>query len=671
MKGGFLNILIVISTICYSQVNDSIKNILAGKKNDLQKIQKLNALCETYWLTGNYKDANVIVTKLFSLEDNELKASPANQDILKEQANTYNNLAIIYRFQGNYSASLDNHLKALNIREAINDVRGIARSNLGLGTIYEFMGKYETALSYKLKAKKLFEQAKDTAFVAYTCNHIAGIYFEMGNIKEAEKYNSVALILFINQSNSTGMSDEFTLAGTIFESQKKYTDAISNYKGSLQSSNIFGLKDRTISSNIDLGRIYIKMNKLGLANNYLNNALSLSKQTGSKLHMSEIHELFYKRDSALQDFRSAFINYQLYGRYKDSLINQRSTEEIAKLQLNFENEKIEQFKKLEEEKKEGERKQKQKQQKIVLYSVSAVLLLMLVFSVFIFRSYRQKQKVNNDLLVKNDIIEKQKHLVEKKQTEILDSINYAKRIQYSLLASDKLLKDNLPKHFLFFKPKDVVSGDFYWGSHIVTSSGVGNFILATADSTGHGVPGAIMSMLNISCLNEAINADKLTQPADILNATRKKIIDHLSNDGSAEGGKDGMDCSLVCFDFAGRKLIYSAANNPVWVIRNKTFINLPSDRMPIGKHDKDSIPFTQNEVELEKGDMVYTLTDGFPDQFGGPKGKKFKYKQLEELLVSISHEPLEYQKQKLTTVFENWKGDLEQVDDVCIIGVRI
>lgn len=291
-------------------------------------------------------------------------------------------------------------------------------------------------------------------------------------------------------------------------------------------------------------------------------------------------------------------------------------------------------------------------------------LAYIIGSIFGFLLFERSRKLRKK-------VESQKDIIEKSKKEILDSINYAKRIQYSLLASDSLLNENLPNHFLFFKPKDVVSGDFYWGYKVVSSSAVENFILATADSTGHGVPGAIMSMLNISCLNESINADKLTQPADILNATRKKIIEHLSNDGSAEGGKDGMDCSLVSFDFENKKLIYAAANNPVWIIRDKTFIALAADRMPVGKHDKDSVPFTQHEFDLQSGDMVYTLTDGFPDQFGGPRGKKFMYKQLENLLISISHESMEIQKQKLEDVFENWKGDLEQVDDVCVIGVKI
>ena len=310
-------------------------------------------------------------------------------------------------------------------------------------------------------------------------------------------------------------------------------------------------------------------------------------------------------------------------------------------------------------------------QKTILYLAAFLVLIIATALIVAYKGNKNKQRANALLSKQKLEIEHQRELVEEKQKEILDSINYAKRIQYSLLASNKLLSDNLPNHFLFFKPKDVVSGDFYWGYKVVSSSAVENFILVTADSTGHGVPGAIMSMLNISCLNEAINADKLSQPADILNATRKKIIEHLLNDGSADGGKDGMDCSLISFDFKNKKLLYAAANNPVWIIRDKTLIALEANRMPIGKHDKDSIPFTQHEFDLQPGDMVYTLTDGFPDQFGGPKGKKFMYKQLENLLISISHESMEIQKQKLEAVFKNWKGDLEQVDDVCVIGVRI
>ncbi|HEX7414281.1 MAG TPA: PP2C family protein-serine/threonine phosphatase, partial [Bacteroidia bacterium] len=218
---------------------------------------------------------------------------------------------------------------------------------------------------------------------------------------------------------------------------------------------------------------------------------------------------------------------------------------------------------------------------------------------------------------------------------------------------------------VLFKPKDIVSGDFYWASKLNN----GNFALATADSTGHGVPGAIMSLLNVTSLEKAI--ENYTQPADILNATRKIIIERLKKDGSAEGGKDGMDASLTVYDFTNNKLFVAAANNPVWIVRGTETIEIKPDKMPVGKHDKQATSFSQQEIALQSGDVVYTLTDGFPDQFGGEKGKKFMSKNLRELLFANAHLPMQEQKELLDKIFTDWVGNLEQVDDVTLIGVRI
>jgi ligand-binding sensor domain-containing protein/serine phosphatase RsbU (regulator of sigma subunit) len=258
-------------------------------------------------------------------------------------------------------------------------------------------------------------------------------------------------------------------------------------------------------------------------------------------------------------------------------------------------------------------------------------------------------------------------VVEKKHKEITDSINYAERIQRSLLASKELLDANLKEYFVFFQPKDIVSGDFYWASKLHNNQ----FALVTADSTGHGVPGAIMSILNISCLEKAVEAQKLIQPSEILNHTRIKIIETLKKDGSIDGGKEGMDCSLVCFDFKNYKLTYAIANSSVWIVRNKQIIVFARDKMPVGKHDKDTIPFAQHTFEIQKGDLVYTLTDGFVDQFGGPDGKKLMSSRLKELLISISHLSMQEQKEKLSFTLNTWKGNLDQVDDITVIGVKI
>lgn len=265
-----------------------------------------------------------------------------------------------------------------------------------------------------------------------------------------------------------------------------------------------------------------------------------------------------------------------------------------------------------------------------------------------------------------EVVEQRK-LIEEKHKEITDSINYAKHIQRSLLPCSNLLKENLKEYFVFFQPKDIVSGDFYWAGKLSND----HFALLTGDSTGHGVPGAILSILNISCLEKAIESGKLTEPGEILNHTRSNIIETLKRDRSGGGGRDGMDCSLIVIDFNENKLTYSAANNPIWIVRDKKLLEFAPDSMPVGKHENVNIQFEQHSINLQKGDVIYTMTDGMSDQFGGPKGKKFMKKRLRALLISISDQSMKKQKKAIMTCFKNWKADLEQVDDVTIVGVRI
>ena len=338
---------------------------------------------------------------------------------------------------------------------------------------------------------------------------------------------------------------------------------------------------------------------------------------------------------------------------------------MARTEINYEYEKKELKAKVEQEKKDAIANEEKQKQKIILWSVLGGLLLVVVFAIVMVQRFRITQQQKKLIETQKKITDEQKHQIEEKHKEITDSINYAERIQRSFLATKELLDENLNDYFVFFQPKDVVSGDFYWASKMHN----GQFILATADSTGHGVPGAIMSLLNITSLEKAI--EQHAEPALVLNATRKTIIERLKKDGSAEGGKDGMDCSLVSFDFKNNTLTYAAANNPLWIVRGQELLEFSPDKMPVGKHDKDGIAFTQHSITLQKNDVVYALTDGLPDQFGGPKGKKFMYKRLKELLISITYLPMAEQKDKLALALNEWKGDLEQVDDICVIGVKI
>ena len=276
------------------------------------------------------------------------------------------------------------------------------------------------------------------------------------------------------------------------------------------------------------------------------------------------------------------------------------------------------------------------------------------------------ENATKEIRNQKEAVEKQKDIIEEVHREITDSINYAERIQRSFLATEELLNENLNEYFVFFKPKEAVSGDFYWAGKLNN----GNFAIVNADSTGHGVPGAIMSILNISSIEKAVEKG-ISDPAEIFNDTRTTIIERLKKDGSPEGGKDGMDASLISLDKGHNKLKYVAAHNPIWIVRNEELIEIKGEKMPVGKHDMDQQPFSGGEFELQKGDIVYTMTDGYQDQFGGEKGKKFKVKALKNLILQNAKLSMQTQKDILNKTFDEWKNSLEQVDDVCLIGIKI
>lgn len=307
----------------------------------------------------------------------------------------------------------------------------------------------------------------------------------------------------------------------------------------------------------------------------------------------------------------------------------------------------------------------------LLMAVSLTSIIILIFKV------RNRQLLQRQEMLERTVEERtrelsvQKTLIEEKQKEILDSINYARRIQYALLAHADFLKQHLQQHFIFFKPKDIVSGDFYWATLVKTPERE-RFYLAVCDSTGHGVPGAFMSLLSIGFLNEAIKEKGILEPNKVFDYVRMRLIENISK----EGQKDGFDGVLVCFERSidnletFDKITFTAANNEPILIRGGQLTALGRDRMPVGMGEREE-PFRVFDYKPLKGDLLYLYTDGFADQFGGPRGKKFKYKQLNDLLVQHAGLPLEEQNKVLNTHFESWKGVLEQIDDVCVIGIRL
>ena len=264
------------------------------------------------------------------------------------------------------------------------------------------------------------------------------------------------------------------------------------------------------------------------------------------------------------------------------------------------------------------------------------------------------------LYIKKKKLAFQKEIIEEKNRAITDSIAYAKRIQNAILPTDKIFKEALQESFIIYKPKDIVAGDFYW-----MECNNGNVLFAAADCTGHGVSGAMVSVVCNNALNRSVREHGLTEPGKILDKSREIVVQEFEK--SDEDVKDGMDIALCSLE--GNEIKYAGANNPLWIIRNGKLLEFKANKQPIGKFD-NPVPYTTHTIPLEKGDSIYIFSDGLIDQFGGDKGKKLKTKAFRELLLSIQNNSMEEQKLLIDEAFEDWKGDIEQVDDICVIGVK-
>jgi serine phosphatase RsbU (regulator of sigma subunit) len=351
--------------------------------------------------------------------------------------------------------------------------------------------------------------------------------------------------------------------------------------------------------------------------------------------------------------------------------------------LSAENKILMSEQKLQDAQKELELQSSQlKQEKTQRYALFLGIIMMMVLAFILYRSIKRKKEDNDTILL-------QKLAVEEQHQEITDSINYAKKIQSALLTNDSEWEKISADYFVYFKPRDVVSGDFFWSYHNEESD---ISVWATADCTGHGVPGAFMSMLGIGFLNEIVIENDVVKPDVILNHLREKIIKALDQNDASNQQKDGMDITLCVWDKANNEIEYAGANNSLWILRDidkiteeqksdrKTAINkekskgiieFKADKQPVGAYTEVLQPFTTNKIPIYKGDTLITFTDGFPDQFGGVKGKKFMYKPFKQLFLDNHDISLADQKKNLEESFEVWRGDLEQIDDVCVVAIKV
>lgn len=592
----------------------------------------------------------------------------------ENQTMLYNNLGNAYSSAGLKEQAIDAFKSGLELNKRNGDDLQQAMLYSNLATVYDGQNLNQEALKYSLFAYDLFVKENNLRQKAYTLNNITLYSRRIGDYKATEKYleqmrkiadelEEGSYYSMYHQSRAHYLHDVGKLREALQEAEKAVAlgDTV-NYREMHGNSLLI---KASILADLDEYENSLRTYDDGIA--VLRGVDDIRKIAGAYEGKSTVYNRMKDYKSALQYFQRAYTIY-------DSLDGDSYNSKIAT--LNSLNELDRKEKELQLSIKEKENVEaKSRQQKQFLIAAITISLLVLVLLVFSIRAYRVKKKdnellntqkreiqhKNEELHVQNVVIEKQKMLVEEKQKEILDSIHYARRIQRAMLAHQELIDKHFPGNFILFKPKDIVSGDFYWA----TEKG-NRFYLAVCDSTGHGVPGAFMSLLNISFLNEAITEKNIEEPHRVLNHVRQRLIANLSQDGA----KDGMDGVLICYDRESKKLSYAAAHNRPLLFTRGQVQECRADKMPVGMGEKKE-DFSLYEPEYSPGDVLYLYSDGFADQFGGSNGKKFKFKSLLAEIQNSSNMPLHEQGRHLEKVFENWRGQLEQVDDVLLVGLKL
>ncbi|MBU0764605.1 MAG: tetratricopeptide repeat protein [Bacteroidetes bacterium] len=671
-------------------------------------------------------------------------------DDRKGMSTSLNNIGYIYYNQGDILKALEYFHRSLHIREDIDDKEGMADCLNNIGYIYKEQEDITNALKYYYRSLEMFQQINNEQGIAYIYHNIGGVYLargdsalNSGNRERANDMFDTSLVFFqksidINESlgNKKWLAGTYNNMGLVYKYKKDLNKAMEYYNKDLKISTEIGDKEGMANSLYNLGKVALKRNDRELLKKYAVQSYTISNELGYPDDI-ECSASLMKDLAVLQgNYKKAFEYYQEEMAMRDSVRNEDNFKQTQKRQARYEYQKQKavdsvahakaiQIKNLELAKANEEKAK----QKVIIYSFICGFAVIMVFSAIIFNLFLQKKKANRIISDKNTALQQaneeitaQKEEIEAQRDEITaqrdeialhrdvilqqkeeieDSIRYAKRIQTAVLPADKYAGEILGDHFIIFRPKDVVSGDFYWATTVTTTNSryaqpcVSTIlVVAVADCTGHGVPGAFMSMLGISFLNEIVRKKENTIAAQILDMLRDSVIDALKQTGastdSATGSiKDGMDITLAVIETDTLHCRWAGANNPLWIINTHGHACLQTpqpgsppivteikpDKMPVAIHPKME-PFTNHEMQLHTGDRLYMFTDGFPDQFGGPKGKKFKYRAFKQLIadtcmIDIKEQGRQMEKTLLAWIHPGHGTRYDQVDDITVLGIKL
>ena len=664
-----------------STIVDSLKLVLQTCNEDTTKVNTLILICQNEYRSS--QDSAIF-------HGNEALKLSEKLDYQKGIAYSYKYIGMGYYVLANYWEAIKVWRLSLSSFEAINDKVGIANILSNIGATYANRGEDVMALEFHLKSLKASEEIKDTLRIVTSMINIGIVYLNKPITHDiALKYYLSALPLSEKLGNNDAIGTASVNLGEIYFQREAYDTALFYYEKSLNAFR------KSNSGNVpyaltNIGKVYTKRGEfkkaigvqqegyeiakqsdaklemtqtlLGLAETYsaagdIKSAIKTyieasetADKIGSKKELKQAYEGLSSSYSKMSDFANAFKYQTLLTNIKDTLYVAANNNKIQFLQLNYELDKKETLISLQDVKI---KKQKFTQRTFIIGFIIAILV-----AIQAYRNYRRKVRTN-------ELLAKQKDEIEVINKNLTDSINYAERIQTAMFPSYCVLSPVLFEFFVLFKPLDIVSGDFYWFKKNNNS-----IYVAAADCTGHGVPGAFMSILGLSFLNELVNNNVHLNANEVLSKVRDHVIKTLHQKNNYRSTRDGMEMALFILDLEKNNLQFAGASRPLYLIRDKQLNDLAGDKMPLGINDDGRHPFKNVEMEFKKNDIVYLFSDGYVDQLGGPDKKTFKTKKFKETLLNNCHLPMNEQKEVLEATLEEWKSDNDQIDDILVIGIK-
>lgn len=695
MRLFVLYFLIIPALLFAGSDHGKLRNKIHSSTGD----EKINAIYD--YVNEIYLDSSEVALP-FALQAVELSSEEAGS-LLNYRC--MNILVLVYQDIGKLDSAYAVARRGYELSKRLKSEQGQSYFLADFGALDRFNGKYDTAIESFIKAIELAEKGKDSIHLTFLYNVIGITLFDVKDYNRSISYLKHGLLISERLKSETRLTEYYLNLGSSYSEANKVDSALyfwhkcqalaekNDYhdmlsaaynniagfhfsRGEYEKTLEYGLKSLAIAEkyhdkqssilyNVNIGALYAELGKHDKAHFHLDKGIALARSYGYKKLLADGYQGKAEAYELVNDYKRSLEYHKMWKDLQDSLFNLESNKQISELNAKYETEKNQQ--KIQLLSKESALHQSEaSRQKTMRNSMLGVSLMIAGMGLVAFRGYRQKKKANALLTEQKNEIEFHREQLSEKNKDITDSINYGRRIQSALLQSPAVLLHD-KEHFLLFKPRDIVSGDFYWISEQNKLK-----VIAIADCTGHGVPGAFMSMIGISLLNDLVKVRKMTDPGQILDALRVGIINALNSEGSEV--KDGMDISLVVLDEQNQKLLFAGANNSGILLRRAGAdliqITLTADKMPVGPHSLQKKSFTSQSFDILPGDLLYLTTDGYADQFGGPQGKKLRSKQLKELILSVADESMDHQGKFLDEKFSEWKGDLEQVDDVCVFGMR-